>query len=102
MSVPRTRWSAASAGAQAPLRGLRVVVLVVVAGFFEEAVDQGADLYLSGEISEPTVHIAEETGVPYLSCGHHATERFGIQALGAWVEENCGLQVTHIDIDNPV
>ena len=71
-------------------------------GFFEEAVDQGADLYLSGEISEPTVHIAEETGVPYLSCGHHATERFGIQALGAWVEENCGLQVTHIDIDNPV
>ena len=45
---------------------------------------------------------AEETGVPYLSCGHHATERFGIQALGAWVEENCGLQVTHIDIDNPV
>ncbi|MCI5851007.1 MAG: Nif3-like dinuclear metal center hexameric protein [Sutterellaceae bacterium] len=71
-------------------------------GMMEEAVGQGADLYLSGEISEPTVHLAEEYGVPYLACGHHATERFGIEALGRWVAENCGLEVTFVDIDNPV
>ena len=71
-------------------------------GFYEEAIAQGADLYLSGEISEPTVHLARETGTVYLACGHHATERYGIRALGDWVRDNCGIEVRHIDIDNPV
>ena len=70
-------------------------------GFFEEAIAHGADLYLSGEISEATVHIARETGVAYLACGHHATERYGIRALGDWVSRNCGIEVTNIDIDSP-
>lgn len=71
-------------------------------GFFEEAAAQGADLYLSGEISEQTFHQARESGVPYLACGHHATERFGILALGGWIRENLGLEVEFIDINNPV
>lgn len=69
---------------------------------FEEAIAQGADLYLSGEISEPTYHLARESGVPYLACGHHATERFGIQALGHWIEENCGIEVQYVEVENPV
>lgn len=69
---------------------------------FEEAISQGADLYFSGEISEPTFHLACESGVPYLACGHHATERFGIQALGKWIEQNCGIEVVYVDIENPV
>jgi putative NIF3 family GTP cyclohydrolase 1 type 2 len=49
-------------------------------GYFEQAILAGADLYVSGEISEQTVHLARESGVPYIAAGHHATERYGAQA----------------------
>lgn len=71
-------------------------------GYFEQAIAAGVDLYLSGEISEQTVHLARETGVAYLAAGHHATERYGVQALGAWLAHNQGLEVLFADIDNPV
>jgi dinuclear metal center YbgI/SA1388 family protein len=71
-------------------------------GYFEQAIAAGADLYLSGEISEQTVHLARESGVPYLAAGHHATERYGVQALGYHLKENFGLDCRFIDIDNPV
>lgn len=67
-----------------------------------QAIDAGASLYLSGEISEPTVHLARESGVAYLSCGHHATERYGVQALGALLQERFGVEHHFVDIDNPV
>lgn len=68
----------------------------------EDAVAAGADCFLSGEISERTTHIAREAGIAYLSCGHHATERFGIRALGEKIEKDLGLSVQFVDIDNPV
>lgn len=68
----------------------------------EEASAAGATVYISGEISEPTVHFARENGMAYISAGHHATERYGVQALGAHLAERFGLQHTFIDIDNPV
>ena len=71
----------------------------------EEAAAMGADCFISGEISERTTHIARELGIPYFSCGHHATERFGIQALGRWMADRWSdrdLSVTYIDVDNPV
>ncbi len=71
-------------------------------GWFEAAVAAGADLFLSGEVSEQTTHLARETGVVYLGAGHHATERYGVQALGAWIGRECGVAVEFIDIDNPV
>ncbi len=71
-------------------------------GMIEHAVAAGADCYLSGEISEPTVHWARETGCAYLAAGHHATERYGVQALGAAIQTQLGVQCTFIDIDNPV
>ncbi len=71
-------------------------------GYFEQAILDGADLYLSGEISEQTVHLARETGVPYIAAGHHATERYGIQALGAWLAREHGLEASFVDLDNPV
>ena len=52
-------------------------------GYFEQAIALGVDLYLSGEISEQTVHLAEESGVAYVAAGHHATERYGVKALAA-------------------
>ncbi len=71
-------------------------------GYFEQAIALGVDAYISGEISEQTVHLARESGVAYLACGHHATERYGVQALAAHLAENCGLDCRFVDIDNPV
>ncbi len=70
-------------------------------GFIELAADCGVDLYLSGEISEPTVHVARERGVHYVAAGHHATERYGAQALGEHLAERFGLVHRFVDIDSP-
>ncbi|WP_019613463.1 Nif3-like dinuclear metal center hexameric protein [Psychromonas ossibalaenae] len=66
------------------------------------AAEQGIDAFISGEISERTVHIAREMGIHYFAAGHHATERYGVQALGQWLNDELELDVTYIDIDNPV
>lgn len=68
----------------------------------EEAAIAGCDAFVSGEISERTTHIAREAGITYFAAGHHATERFGIRALGEWIAREKGLEVTFVDIDNPV
>lgn len=70
-------------------------------GYFEGAIAAGADVFLTGEISEPQAHYARETGVAFLACGHHASERYGAQALGAHVAAQFGLAHQFIDIDNP-
>jgi dinuclear metal center YbgI/SA1388 family protein len=70
--------------------------------YFEQAILAGADLFMSGEISEQTVHLARESGVPYLAAGHHATERFGVMALGEHLAARFGLACDYIEIDNPV
>ena len=67
----------------------------------EQAALMGCDAFISGEISERTTHIARELGIDYFACGHHATERGGIQALGELVAQQFGLPVTFVDIDNP-
>lgn len=67
----------------------------------EQAAAMGCDAFISGEISERTTHSARELGIDYFACGHHATERGGIQALGAQVAQHFGITVRFIDIDNP-
>lgn len=71
-------------------------------GYIEQAVAAGVDLYLTGEVSEQTVHVARETGIQFLACGHHATERYGVQAVGDWLAARFGIEHRHIDIPNPV
>ncbi|MCB1936871.1 MAG: Nif3-like dinuclear metal center hexameric protein [Nitrosomonas sp.] len=71
-------------------------------GYFEAAIAQGVDAYITGEISEQTVHLARESGVAFIAAGHHATERYGVQALGEHLAEKFGIQHQFIDIDNPV
>ena len=71
-------------------------------GYFEQAIALGVDAFVSGEISEQTVHLARESGVAYLAAGHHATERFGVRALGQHLAERFGLAVEFVDVDNPV
>ncbi|MAM71269.1 MAG: Nif3-like dinuclear metal center hexameric protein [Gammaproteobacteria bacterium] len=70
--------------------------------FIEQAHELGADAYLSGEVSEQTVHFARESGIHFFAAGHHATERYGVQALGSYLAEKFDLQHQFIDIDNPV
>ena len=70
--------------------------------YLEEAARRGLDGFISGEISEQTVHIAREYGIHYFAAGHHATERYGVQALGAHLASRFGIEHTFIDIDNPV
>jgi len=67
-----------------------------------DAVAAGVSTYLSGEISEPTVHLARETGAAYLACGHHATERYGVQAVGEHLASRFGIRHLFVDIGNPV
>ena len=67
----------------------------------EQAAMMRCDAYISGEISERTTHSARELAIDYFACGHHATERGGIQALGDKIAQHFGLSVRFIDIDNP-
>jgi len=71
-------------------------------GYFEQAIALGVDAYLSGEISEQTVHLARESKVAYLAAGHHATERYGVQALAAHLSQQFGIACEFVDLDNPV
>ncbi|MBR9856565.1 MAG: Nif3-like dinuclear metal center hexameric protein [Gammaproteobacteria bacterium] len=71
-------------------------------GYIDLAADQGMDAFITGEASEQTVHVARERGIHFFAAGHHATERYGIKALGEWLAREQGLQVSFKDIDNPV
>ena len=70
--------------------------------YFEAAIQAGADAFVTGEVSEPMVHLARETGVAYFAAGHHATERFGVQALGQALAEHFGIRVRYLEVDSPV
>jgi len=87
--------------AQAPVR--RVAWCTGAAQeYFPEAIRLGVDAFISGEISEHSVHTARESGVGYLAAGHHATERYGVQALGDHLAARFGLDHRFIEIGNPV
>jgi dinuclear metal center YbgI/SA1388 family protein len=70
-------------------------------GYFESAIAAGADAFITGEISEPQMHLARECGVAFLACGHHATERYGAPAVAAHLAAQLNLQHLFIDVDNP-
>lgn len=65
------------------------------------AYEAGAQVFVSGEISERTTHFARELGIHYIAAGHHATERYGVQALGEWLASEYGVEHRFVDIDNP-
>lgn len=71
-------------------------------GFIETALLAGADAFITGEVSEQTFHFAQETGMHFFSAGHHATERYGVQAVGEKLAAQFGIEHQFIDIDNPV
>ncbi len=70
--------------------------------YIEDAYRLGADAYISGEVSERTYYQAKELGLDYYACGHHATERLGVQALGQHLANHFDLDHLFIDSDNPI
>ena len=70
--------------------------------YIEQAADLGLDVFMSGEISEQTVHLARELGINYFAAGHHATERYGVKALGEHLADTFNISHQFIDCDNPV
>jgi len=70
-------------------------------GYIEHAAAAGAQLFISGEVSEQTIHVSRELGIHFIAAGHHATERYGVKALGELIAQQFGLDVQFIDIDNP-
>ncbi|QJR82549.1 Nif3-like dinuclear metal center hexameric protein [Alteromonas pelagimontana] len=70
-------------------------------GFIEQAAAAGMDAFISGEVSEQTIHIAREMDIHFFAAGHHATERYGVKAVGEYIAEKLKIDVRFIDIDNP-
>ncbi len=70
--------------------------------YLPAAIELGVDAFLTGEVSEQSVHLARESGVAFISAGHHATERYGVQALGAHLAQQFNLKHQFIEVDNPV
>lgn len=70
--------------------------------YIEHAIAAGVDAFITGEISEHSTHSALENGISYFAAGHHATERYGVQALGAWIAKNFGIEHRYIECPNPV
>ncbi|GAB6388073.1 Nif3-like dinuclear metal center hexameric protein [Stutzerimonas marianensis] len=70
-------------------------------GYIEQAVAAGVDAYLTGEVSEQTVHVARENGISFFAAGHHATERYGVQALGEYLARQFAIEHRFIDCPNP-
>lgn len=70
--------------------------------YLPQAVAAGVDVFISGEVSEQTWHTVCESHTAYIAAGHHATERYGVQALGQWLAESFSLSHLYIELDNPV
>ena len=70
-------------------------------GYFEAAIAAGAQAFITGEISEPQAHLARETGVSFIACGHHASERYGAPAVAGHVAAQLGLDHQFIEVPNP-
>ncbi len=71
-------------------------------GYIEQAIAAGVDAYLTGEVSERTFHEAQENGISFFAAGHHATERYGVQALGEWLVKRFGIEHHYVECENPV
>lgn len=71
-------------------------------GYFAQAIEQGIDVFITGEVSEQCYHQAMEAGVHFIAAGHHATERYGVQALGSQLAQEFELEHRYIELANPV
>jgi dinuclear metal center YbgI/SA1388 family protein len=70
-------------------------------GYIELAAEKGIDAYITGEVSEQTIHTAREMNIHFYAAGHHATERYGVKALGEYIQQTLSIETVFVDIHNP-
>jgi dinuclear metal center YbgI/SA1388 family protein len=70
--------------------------------YIELAAEKGIDAFITGEVSEQTIHTAREMNIHFYAAGHHATERYGVKALGEYIQQRLDVEAVFVDIDNPV
>ena len=70
--------------------------------FISKAAEQGCDAFISGEVSERTYYEAKELDVHYYACGHHATERYGVQRLAKAISEQFNIEYSYFELNNPI
>jgi dinuclear metal center YbgI/SA1388 family protein len=70
--------------------------------YIELAAEKGIDAFITGEVSEQTIHTAREMNIHFYAAGHHATERYGVKALGEYIQQKLDVEAVFVDIDNPV
>lgn len=70
--------------------------------FITQAAEQGCDAYISGEVSERTFYEAQELNVHYFACGHHATERYGVQRLAQALSKQFDVEAIYYEQGNPI
>ena len=70
-------------------------------GYIDLAAEKGIDAYITGEVSEQTTHTAREMDIHFYAAGHHATERYGVKALGEYIQQELEIEAVFVDIDNP-
>jgi dinuclear metal center YbgI/SA1388 family protein len=70
-------------------------------GYIDLAAEKGIDAYITGEVSEQTIHTAREMDIHFYAAGHHATERYGVKALGEYIQQKLEIETVFVDIDNP-
>lgn len=70
--------------------------------YLTQAIQANVDLFISGEVSEQTFYAVEESNTAYISAGHHATERYGVQALGDWIAQSFNIAHVYVELNNPI
>lgn len=70
--------------------------------YISKAASQDCDAYISGEVSERTFYEAQELNVHYYACGHHATEKYGVQRLAKAISEQFNIEYSYFELNNPI
>jgi len=68
----------------------------------DKAIAADIDCFITGEVSEQTFHMVQESNTAFMAAGHHATERYGVKALGEHLANKHGIHHEFLDLDNPI
>jgi dinuclear metal center YbgI/SA1388 family protein len=88
-------------GGPAEIRTLGVVSGAATDSILEAAA-LGLDAFLTGEPAERGFSLATDLGIHFLAAGHHATETFGVRALGDLLAREFGVEHVFVDVENPI
>lgn len=78
------------------------VGIVTGAGDVNQAIKEGVDTFITGEIPHHAFGLALEYGINLMAAGHYATETFGVKALAKWMEKKFHLPWEFIDLPSGI